>query len=156
MAQARDSVSGVSLHLVTPPSSSSPNLGAPGLDSCAPNNETPQQARKSICQNSAFSPSPLVLHKYLDTPAKRLLIEFIEQHLQIEFQGFQPGFRNTPDLVLFTGPHRSTLAVPVYLISETQEIARAAVQEKILSAERKFNASSPTGEREEETGIAWG
>ena len=87
--------------------------------------------------------SPLAATKYYDSPAKQLLVDFLERYLEISFQGFQPGYvgtkRTTPDLILFTGPHRSTLAVSVEIMLEgDRDKALAVVRQKITEAEEKF------------------
>lgn len=74
-----------------------------------------------------------------DSPARRLFVDFIERYLQIEFQGFQSGFEVRPDLILFAGPHRSTLAVPTTILLESsREDALEMVRQKRVAAEHKF------------------
>jgi len=71
--------------------------------------------------------------------AKQLFIEFLQDHLGIEFQGFQSAFGHGVDLILFSGPHGSTLTVPTTLMFESREKARQVVQDKIAASRDAFN-----------------
>ena len=71
--------------------------------------------------------------------AKQLFVEFLQDHLGIEFQGFQSAFAHGSDLILFSGPHGSTLAVPTTLVFEPRERAREIVRQKIAASRDAFN-----------------
>jgi len=65
--------------------------------------------------------------------ARQLFVEFLEDQLGIEFQGFGV------DLIFFSGPYASTLAVPKTLMFEPRERAREIVQQKIAASRDAFN-----------------
>jgi hypothetical protein len=76
--------------------------------------------------------------------AKRLFVEFLEDHMGIAFQGFQSAFGHGVDLILFSGPYASTLAVPTTLMFEPRERAREIVQAKIAASRDAFNRAVDT------------
>ena len=130
--------------------------------------EVPQAELLPATARAPLTPSAA---RYCDSPAKKLFVEFIERYLEIEFQGFQPGYastkRTTPDLILFRSPRGSTLAVPVAVMLERdRESALSIVRQKITEAEAKFSVSVLEGETREtkeeegagalEAAIAWG
>jgi hypothetical protein len=71
--------------------------------------------------------------------AKQLFVEFLQDHLGIEFQGFQSAFGHGNDLILFSGPYGSTLTVPITTMFEPRERAREIVQQKIAASRDTFN-----------------
>jgi len=71
--------------------------------------------------------------------AKQLFAEFLEDHLGIEFQGFQSVFGHGNDLILFAGTCASTLAVPITTMFESRERAREIVRQKIAASRDAFN-----------------
>lgn len=75
------------------------------------------------------------------TSARQLLTAFIQDHLGIEFKGFQSAYGHGDDLILFAGPHGSTLAVPMNTLHEPQETARRIVQEKVEASAAAFNSA---------------
>jgi hypothetical protein len=76
--------------------------------------------------------------------AKQLFVEFLEDHLGIEFQGFQSAFGHGNDLILFAGPYASTLAVPIISMFEPRERAQQLVQQKISASRDAFNRAIDT------------
>jgi hypothetical protein len=71
--------------------------------------------------------------------ARQLFVEFLEDHLGIEFQGFKSAFGHGNDLILFAGPYCSTLSVPITAMFEPRELAREIVQTKIAASRDAFN-----------------
>ena len=71
--------------------------------------------------------------------AQQLFVDFLEDFLQISFVGFQSGFGIQPDLILFTGPCGSTLAVPASIMHEPREKAREIIKAKVAASEAAFN-----------------
>jgi hypothetical protein len=71
--------------------------------------------------------------------AKQLFVEFLQDHLGIEFQGFQSAFGRGNDLILFAGPYGSTLSVPITTMFEPRGRAREIVQQKIEASRDTFN-----------------
>jgi hypothetical protein len=80
---------------------------------------------------------------------RRLFISFVENFLEIKFQGFQPGYGPVPDLLLFRGcpsdsanpllqGHTSTLAVPVSVLLEPRQKALEIVQAKIRQSNEPY------------------
>jgi hypothetical protein len=83
--------------------------------------------------------SPLVCHRYYDTPGKQLLFDFMREFLRVEIIGFQQGYVQTPDLILFRSPKTgSTLAIPCSVMLLSHEQAVEAVQAKIRINEQAF------------------
>jgi hypothetical protein len=83
--------------------------------------------------------SPLAQHKYRNTPGKQLLFDFMERFLSVEIIGFQEGFRQTPDQILFRSPRTgSTLSIPCSVMLLQREQAVEVVQSKIKINERAF------------------
>jgi hypothetical protein len=76
------------------------------------------------------------------TAGKQLFVDFLQDHLGIEFQGFQSAYGTGDDLLLFAGPRGSTLAVPTSIMHEPREAARRIVQEKIAASEQAFQNRS--------------
>jgi hypothetical protein len=124
----------------------------------------PQAAEFCPSTTTAGTPlAPLVALKYYNSPAKRFFIDLLERDLGIVFQGFQPGYagknRTTPDLLLFMGPHGSTLAVPLDSIFNDRETALEIIQAKKIAAEKSFEVSEAETERDAEASretVAWG
>jgi hypothetical protein len=52
---------------------------------------------------------------------------------------FQNAFGHASDLILFSGPHGSTLAMPSTLMFETREKARQVVRQKIAASRDAFS-----------------
>jgi hypothetical protein len=88
---------------------------------------------------SAVPPKPL--------DARQLFINFIEDFLEVSFQGFQPGYGSVPDLLLFRGcsfsseepilkGHASALAVPVSVLLEPREKALEIVRAKMRQSQK--------------------
>jgi hypothetical protein len=119
-------------------------------------------AAEALSTTAGTPLSPLASAKHYDSPAKKLFVDFLEQYLGIEFQGFQAGFASskgaTPDLILFRGSRGSTLAVPVAVMLEgNRETALEIIRAKKSAAEKSFRVSA----LEEDAGasdaaIAWG
>ncbi len=76
--------------------------------------------------------SPLVQHKYYDTPGKQLLFDFINAWLCVEIIGFQAGHGHIPDQILFRSPKTgSTLSAPCSVMLLSHEQAVEVIQTKI-------------------------
>jgi len=68
------------------------------------------------------------------SPARQLFVEFLQDHLGIEFRGFQSAFGHGSDLILFQGPHGSTLAVPADTMHEPRQMPRGFTNRRRLCA----------------------
>ena len=85
---------------------------------------------------------PLVAAKYYDTPAKRLLFDFIREFLGVDVIGFQAGFGKVETQILFNEPvYRTTLAIPTAVMLEPMERARQIVQERIREKHKAFETN---------------
>jgi hypothetical protein len=74
---------------------------------------------------------------------ERLLIQFLENYLDISFQGVQPGYGRCDALLLFAGGRDlrgqpSTLAVPVSILLLPHHEAKEICQNKIKSSQAAF------------------
>lgn len=73
----------------------------------------------------------------------KLFFAFIQDYLEIEFQGTQKGFsfgaKTIPNQILFRGPNGSTLCVPWdIMLLNTRAEARAVIQAKIVDSLNQF------------------
>jgi hypothetical protein len=75
------------------------------------------------------------------SPARQLFVEFLQDHLGIEFVGFQRAFGHGSDLILFRGPLGSTLSVPTDTMHEPREKAQEIVRAKIAASEVAFRSA---------------
>lgn len=80
---------------------------------------------------------------------EKLLLQFLEDHLGIRYQGCQSGFGSHDDLLLFQGGQDahggfSTLAVPISILLLPREEARGICQKKIQESEEAFRARPVT------------
>ena len=83
--------------------------------------------------------SPLAQYKYRNTLGKQLLFDFMGQFLGVEIIGFQQGFKQTPDQILFRSPRTgSTLSVPCSVMLFNREQAVSVVAAKITVNEQAF------------------
>ena len=84
---------------------------------------------------------------------ERLLVQFIERFLGVRFQGIQPGYKTTPDQILFAGPTISTpdeplthnrpttLSVPTSILLQPHSAALQIVQQKLDQARRALGVA---------------
>jgi hypothetical protein len=124
-----------------------------------PRIEPTSRAESFPSTTTAGTPLTPSAAQYCDTPAKKLFIEFLELRFGIEFQGFQKGFagptKQTPDLILFSGPYRTTLALPVEKLLDTEN-AIELIRQKKADAEEKFGSQDSEESAEALETVAWG
>ncbi len=70
--------------------------------------------------------------------SKQLVIQFIQDFLQIQFDGLQSGFGFMKDQILFRSPRGSTLSIPTDTMLLPCEVAREIVRRKIADNEKAF------------------
>jgi hypothetical protein len=80
--------------------------------------------------------------EHASTPksARSIFIQFLQDFLCINFQGFQSGFGKHPDLILFEGPRCTTLAIPTSVMLKPREEALQFIQEKVETCEARFKS----------------
>ena len=107
--------------------------------SCAPT------ADPSVCSGSAslrefLLPTPARDRATQLSEGKELFRAFIADFLRADIPKnfLQAGWGNTPDQILINTNHGSTLCVPVNILCQPTEIARALVQAKICQSEQAF------------------
>jgi hypothetical protein len=88
-----------------------------------------------------------VRHQSVPPAAKQLFEDFLEQFLEIEFIGFQSGFGLRDDLILFYGPHGSSLSVPTKVMLLNRDEAVEQIRQKVLASEKAFAAQPPARNR---------
>ena len=81
--------------------------------------------------------------KYYDTDGKRLLFDFMREFLGVEIIGFQQGYKQTPDQILFRSPRTgSTLCIPCSTMLLNHEQAAEVISAKIKINEQAFEQAA--------------
>jgi hypothetical protein len=122
------------------------NVGSGEIRLCVPLLQDRPKQKSEEKQNGALG---LLVARHSGDPfltdAKQLFIEFLERRFGIIVQGFQRGFagpnKKTPDLLLFSGPFQTTLAIPVEKLLDPAT-AIEFIRSKKTEAEEQFSKQS--------------